>query len=306
MTAMGYRQYDSAIGRFVGMDLLSESSASATPYHFGYNNPVFWADPSGLLSQGAIDAMWNATGKNGRSTWTNYGGGFSSGSNNIDYEGNDAGEVLPEMVIEGKISKSSGRFSFSSSNLVGGFKYGLAEKTRDHAYQYGSAYQSRRDAIASRQLDEFEDLLSAYGNAPVIGEPFDALSGTISLFRGNYKKAGVSAFAMFPLVGNTAPALKHSDEIYDVYHGLDGSGAIKYVGITSRNPAVRFSEHAGSIGSGKEFLRYDVLSSGLTKQQARVMEQTIINNYGLQKNGGQLLNRINSIVPKNWAKNGIN
>ncbi|WP_181302054.1 hypothetical protein [Rhodanobacter sp. PCA2] len=43
----------------------------------------------------------------------------------------------------------------------------------------------------------------------------------------------------------------------------------------------------------------------MTKQQARVMEQTLINQYGLEKNGGQLLNKINSISPKYWEKNGI-
>ncbi len=32
------------------------------------------------------------------------------------------------------------------------------------------------------------------------------------------------------------------------------------------------------------------------------MEQNLINKYGLQKNGGQLYNRINSIAPKFWDK----
>jgi hypothetical protein len=46
-------------------------------------------------------------------------------------------------------------------------------------------------------------------------------------------------------------------------------------------------------------------AQGLTKQQARVMEQTFINQYGLGKNGGQLLNKMNSIAPKYWKENGI-
>ena len=45
---MDYRQYDSAIGRFLGVDLLSELTPSETPNHFGHNNPVFFSDPSGM------------------------------------------------------------------------------------------------------------------------------------------------------------------------------------------------------------------------------------------------------------------
>jgi RHS repeat-associated protein len=48
MTAMDYRQYDSAIGRFVGMDRLSEFTHSITPYRFALNNPIYFNDPSGL------------------------------------------------------------------------------------------------------------------------------------------------------------------------------------------------------------------------------------------------------------------
>ncbi|MCK6606875.1 MAG: DUF6443 domain-containing protein [Flavobacterium sp.] len=49
VTAMDYRQYDGAIGRFNGMDKLAEMSHNLTPYRFGFNNPVFWSDPSGLF-----------------------------------------------------------------------------------------------------------------------------------------------------------------------------------------------------------------------------------------------------------------
>ncbi len=45
---MDYRQYDNALGRFNSMDKVSEMSHNITPYRFGFNNPVFWSDPSGL------------------------------------------------------------------------------------------------------------------------------------------------------------------------------------------------------------------------------------------------------------------
>ncbi len=49
MTAMDFRQYDQALGRFNVMDALSEMAYDQTPYRYGFNNPVFWKDPSGLF-----------------------------------------------------------------------------------------------------------------------------------------------------------------------------------------------------------------------------------------------------------------
>jgi hypothetical protein len=46
-------------------------------------------------------------------------------------------------------------------------------------------------------------------------------------------------------------------------------------------------------------------AEGLTRTQARIWEQTLINQYGLGKNGGMLYNQINSIAPKYWWQYGI-
>ena len=48
MTDMDFRQYDPAIGRFVVIDPLAEFQRKWTPYHFGYDNPVLYNDPTGL------------------------------------------------------------------------------------------------------------------------------------------------------------------------------------------------------------------------------------------------------------------
>lgn len=40
----GARHYDPAIGRWNGVDALSEKFSSNTPYGFGFNNPVFFVD----------------------------------------------------------------------------------------------------------------------------------------------------------------------------------------------------------------------------------------------------------------------
>ncbi len=86
---------------------------------------------------------------------------------------------------------------------------------------------------------------------------------------------------------------------YSTYRGFDANtGAVKYTGITSRNPIIRFNEHLKSAGTGKENLRYRVTEANITKNAAKKIEQADINKFGLQKNGGQLLNKINSIGKK--------
>src|SRR5690606_3071104 len=49
VTETDFRHYDSALGRFSVMDALSELAYDYTPYRYGFNNPVFISDPSGLF-----------------------------------------------------------------------------------------------------------------------------------------------------------------------------------------------------------------------------------------------------------------
>jgi|GEM_PF-6591291 GIY-YIG catalytic domain. len=67
---------------------------------------------------------------------------------------------------------------------------------------------------------------------------------------------------------------------HSVYRGTDADGNTKYVGITERDPQVRFDEHHSS-GTERAGLKYEPIESGLTKTQARIMEQNLINQYGM-------------------------
>ena len=92
VTAMDFRQYDNAIGRFTGMDALSEIMFSQNPYHFSCNNPIIFSDPSGLMVIGQgnspVDTMWNQTATGTSSFWRNDGSGFGNvtGSGYITYD----------------------------------------------------------------------------------------------------------------------------------------------------------------------------------------------------------------------------
>ena len=115
-----------------------------------------------------------------------------------------------------------------------------------------------------------------------------AVSTMITNFTNNTAKTSAQMIAdMATTKGGT----------YSVYQGLDAAGTVKYVGITSRTPAVRFAEHAASK-TARSTLGYEVIqgAEGLTKTQARILEQQLINQNGL----GNLLNLRNSIDPKYW------
>ncbi len=48
-----FRRYDHQIGRFLGIDALSELNLDVTPYSFALNNPILLNDPYGLIADSA-------------------------------------------------------------------------------------------------------------------------------------------------------------------------------------------------------------------------------------------------------------
>jgi hypothetical protein len=91
---------------------------------------------------------------------------------------------------------------------------------------------------------------------------------------------------------------------YSVYQWVDPvTGEVKYVGITRRDPQVRWNEHLNS-GTERAKLEYQLVSknaTGLSKTNAHIWEQNLINQYGLNN----LYNKINSIEPRYWPQYNI-
>ncbi len=73
------------------------------------------------------------------------------------------------------------------------------------------------------------------------------------------------------------------------------NGVTQYVGITN-NLARRAAQHLAKKG-----INIEPLMQGLSRSDARAVEQALIEIHGLMKKGGTLLNRINSIGPNNPA-----
>jgi hypothetical protein len=80
--------------------------------------------------------------------------------------------------------------------------------------------------------------------------------------------------------------------IYSVYVSV--TKGKEHVGITN-NIRRRGGEHE----NGPHSMSIEAIVGSLTKAEARGVEQVMIEARGLQKNGGDLLNQINSIAPSN-------
>jgi RHS repeat-associated protein len=85
--------------------------------------------------------------------------------------------------------------------------------------------------------------------------------------------------------------LVHNQSTNTVYRSVI-NGETNYVGITN-NLERRTAEHAADLRG----FNIEPIVDGLSRQNARAVEQALIENYGLERNGGQLVNRINSIAP---------
>lgn len=94
------------------------------------------------------------------------------------------------------------------------------------------------------------------------------------------------------------PTGKTADN-YTIYGGFDAFGAIRYVGITCRDIAMRAGEHLNSLDPIRSSLTYKPLHIVGDLLTARGSEQAYIDAYGMVKEGGQLVNKINSISPNN-------
>ena len=128
MTAMDFRQYDNALGRFMAMDRLTELAPGITPYRFAFNNPNYWSDPTGLFeTREAALAHINQFGLTGATIhFDDYKGVWSITNQGYTFYQKDKVMVVAYNIEGGGvgIAMLGGVGSNSGSGFAGGADFG--------------------------------------------------------------------------------------------------------------------------------------------------------------------------------------
>ena len=174
--------------------------------------------------------------------------------------------------------------------------YGPDYFTDQSSFGYGTGRNAGIVALTYLGFEAAPAVLA--GGASILGGLQSAISGTYGWLTAQGQTCVSGAESSAPAVNG---------RLYSVYAGVDEYGVVRYIGMTSRGLLVRAAEHLRAIGTGRDMLRYRLVSSALSLSytEARVMEQMLINQYGLSRYGGTLLNVYNSIAPKYWPMYGI-
>jgi RHS repeat-associated protein len=121
MYDFGARMYMADIGRWFAADPLAEANPGLSVYRYGFNNPVMFTDPNGMLEDAALEKMWSIGGE-----WKNNGNeGFDYGKHTVDYTGNYSFNPIDvdieEVIMKGKGNKETWNNSLNfgyNSNLM--------------------------------------------------------------------------------------------------------------------------------------------------------------------------------------------
>jgi len=202
MYSMDWRQYIPDIGRFTGMDALSEEYTDHSPYHFAMNNPSNYSDPTGMYTQSADGNSITTNDRGEMNALFRYftGGGRVSGMGRL-MQNNKAFALdvaIEEVIIPWKKNGGSGADSYNGlmmdSKILGALEN----------WNFNQNYSNYRNAVNSNPVDDVQTGLDLMGNIPVFGEVFDGMNSLIYLGRGDRINAAASFAAIVPIIGGVA------------------------------------------------------------------------------------------------------
>ncbi|MBI5326537.1 MAG: RHS repeat-associated core domain-containing protein [Ignavibacteriae bacterium] len=337
---MGARHYDPEIGRFLSTDPLMEFFSDQSPYSYAYNSPLIWNDPTGLFSEIAelddyyVEIMewtmvWGETG-NDNPLAPGWGWIMQPIKRKVKIGGSGGTRGGSPQGRRGAGSYA-GTASYSTNKLPKGGNYTNNNRKKqllwDDDLVQGSTLSQHNPSffenvrnygvnsswwnpigLGINTLDDINVTVTNLTNRITMSDkPALHMDGTFATNQ-EIRESSVNTMVFFAtlagpkLFGNLQGSL--AQKIYSIYQGIDREGIVRYIGLTGRDPTIRFMEQLGSK-TEKALLDYSVILTKPTYTEGRIWEQIFINKYGLQKNGGPLLNKYNSISPKYWYQFGI-
>lgn len=298
---MNGRVYDPTTGRFLSVDPVTGDgtySQRENPYAYVSNRPLVSTDPTGLDSQednkeapgGEIDP---SIFPGPVVTITTYRADFvfeinSQGSAVADTSGSSTSAEAGAGVPAPPGANGADKASSSSDSLPTTVVEGLS---------------IRQSIELQEKVTEGDERLLWEGkHLPADVQPKSLGEIIVTAAKGgvdfvNDHKVDVAMLLLAPegeLEKVVVAGIRDAAEgATTVYRSVGVAGEINYVGITN-DLARRAAEQLRSKG-----IQIEKLMGGLSRSDARAVEQALIEINGLGKNGGTLLNQINSVATSN-------
>lgn len=253
------RDYNAAQGRFISKDALT--SFGTNKYSYGLNNPFSLIDIDGYSP-------------------INYGAGAVAGFNNLG---------LTNDISGFNISNGTVPYAYDAKTQLAAVENFKKELQNTNNYTAPLSTQCE----GQRRLTLLEVLEESAGEF-VDGFNFLLIDDFYACRNGDNFACAALATAGIPagkIIKGGRYVIK-GGKTY-VYVSKNADGVINYVGITD-NLIRRAKEHLRKKG-----IEIESILSKLPRSDAKAVEQAIIQIQGLGKNGGTLLNKINSISKNN-------
>lgn len=264
----GWRQYMPDIGRWNGMDQLSEMYHDASPYAYVINNPIRFSDPDGRCPQnpdGSYDCyspietvILDPPPKSG------------SGSSSPSAPWTPGTPFfLSFSVAPGSSGGGGGGPSGGSSGGGGGLAPNpYAEYQKELEAINISRARSAYYATQGNPLDDLQNTLEVVGNIPVAGEVFDGVNGLIYLGRGDRINGVASFSAMVPIAGT---GLKY---------GIKGVGKVALKNPEIVQKAVKLAERkVGGVGGVAGTAKHTYTNNLINRYQSIYGDRGLSTNF---------------------------
>ena len=283
------------IGRWGTIDPLSAFASSWTPYRYGFDNPISFIDSSGKSEEDGDNpeklSWWPKKEEHKGSDGSDGREPYLAGSKDYVKLPHGGGTKWDPNVTS--TYDAVAKYGEGAEDISGQTRITKSGTPAYFGYTEGDWYYTR-------------GLPMAAGNQSVVWDGWKGASP--EGLRDFASGVEFSAYFLVPGGAEGTALFRGGEEAVElgthlIYRGIDIEGVVRYVGITGREALERFAEHLNAFGTGKELLRYEVVEglTGLSRMEAKIQEQMLINEYGL----ANLLNKINSIAPKNWVRYGI-